>query len=66
MLTGYYKVCSTGFLCLMLFGRLQGTRVALKKIPSRSVSLTKKLLRDLKGMKDLSHDHLVRCNASPG
>jgi len=44
MQTGYYK----------------GTRVALKKIAAPNVSLNKRLLRDLKGMKDLQHEHLVR------
>ena len=42
--TGYYK----------------GSRVALKKIRAENISMNRQLLIELKQMKDLQHDHLVR------
>ena len=44
MTTGYYK----------------GSRVALKKIQADNISMNRQLLIELKQMKDLQHDHLVR------
>ena len=44
MTTGYYK----------------GSRVALKKIDAQNISMNRQLLIELKQMKDLQHDHLVR------
>ena len=44
MATGYYK----------------GSRVALKKIQAENISMNRELLIELKQMKDVQHDHLVR------
>ena len=38
----------------------KGTVVALKNISAKNISMTRNLLIELKRMKDLQHDHLVR------
>ena len=44
----------------MATGHYKGSRVALKKIDAQNISLNRQLLIELKQMKDLQHDHLVR------
>lgn len=41
-------------------GWYKGCKVAIKKVDKTRIDLTRPLLLDLKKMKDLQHDHLVR------
>ena len=44
----------------MTTGYYRGSRVALKKIAAENISMNRQLLVELKQMKDLQNDHLVR------
>ena len=44
----------------MTTGHYKGSRVALKNIDPQNISMNRQLLIELKQMKDLQHDHLVR------
>jgi atrial natriuretic peptide receptor A len=46
--------------CYIPIGFFKGNRVAIKKIDTTGINLNRALMLELKTMKNLSHDHLVK------